>query len=66
MEKVEKWIIKLKKIVGEKAIGLVYFSIFSIIAIIAMATIPAITVLNVVTGLVALCGGVFIAMKLGE
>ena len=37
MEKVEKWIIKLKKIVGEKAIGLVYFSIFSIIAIIAMA-----------------------------
>ena len=36
------------------------------IAIIAMASIPALTVLNVSTGVVALCVGVFIAMKLGD
>lgn len=44
-------------------IGLI---IASPIAIIAMATLPALTVLNVATGLVALCAGVFIAMKLGD
>ena len=44
-------------------IGLI---IASPIAIIAMATLPTLTVLNVATGLVALCVGVFIAMKLGD
>ena len=44
-------------------IGLI---IASPIAIIAMATLPTLTVLNVATGLVALCAGVFIAMKLGD
>jgi len=44
-------------------IGLI---VASPIAIIAMASLPALTVLNVSTGLVALCVGVFIAMKLGD
>ncbi len=44
-------------------IGLI---IASPIAIIAMASIPALTVINVSTGIVALCVGVFIAMKLGD
>ncbi len=44
-------------------IGLI---VASPIAIIAMASIPALTVLNVSTGIVALCVGVFIAMKLGD
>lgn len=44
-------------------IGLI---VASPIAIIAMASIPALTVLNVSTGVVALCVGVFIAMKLGD
>lgn len=44
-------------------IGLI---VASPIAIIAMATLPALTVLNVATGLVALCLGVFVAMKLGD
>lgn len=44
-------------------IGLI---VASPIAIIAMASLPALTVLNVSTGLVALCLGVFVAMKLGD
>lgn len=44
-------------------IGLI---VASPIAIIAMASLPALTVLNVATGLVALCVGVFVAMKLGD
>ncbi len=44
-------------------IGLI---VASPIAIIAMANLPALTVLNVATGLVALCVGVFVAMKLGD
>lgn len=44
-------------------IGLI---VASPIAIIAMASLPALTVLNVSTALVALCVGVFIAMKLGD
>ena len=44
-------------------IGLI---VASPVAIIAMATLPTLTILNVSTGLVALCVGVFIAMKLGD
>ena len=44
-------------------IGLI---VASPIAIIAMASLPALNVLNVATGLVALCIGVFVAMKLGD
>ena len=44
-------------------IGLI---VASPIAIIAMASIPALTVVNVLTGIVALCVGVFVAMKLGD
>ena len=44
-------------------IGLI---VASPIAIIAMASLPALNVLNVATGLVALCVGVFVAMKLGD
>ena len=44
-------------------IGLI---VASPIAIIAMASLPALTVVNVLTGIVALCVGVFVAMKLGD
>lgn len=64
-------IAKIIEIIFNKCPLYAYWAIIGLIvaspiAIIAMATIPAITVLNVITGLVALCGGVFIAMKLGE
>ena len=64
-------IAKIIEIIFNKCPLYAYWAIIGLIvaspiAIIAMATIPAITVLNVVTGLVALCGGVFIAMKLGD
>ncbi len=44
-------------------IGLI---VASPIAIIAMGTFPALNVVNVLTGVVALCAGVFVAMKLGD
>lgn len=44
-------------------IGLI---VASPIAIIAMGTFPALTIVNVLTGVVALCVGVFVAMKLGD
>lgn len=44
-------------------IGLI---VASPIAIIAMGTFPALTIVNVLTGVVALCAGVFVAMKLGD
>ena len=44
-------------------IGLI---VASPIAIIAMASLPALNILNVSTGIVALCVGVFVAMKLGD
>ncbi len=44
-------------------IGLI---VASPIAIIAMASLPALNILNVATGIVALCAGVFVAMKLGD
>ena len=64
-------IAKIIEIIFNKCPLYAYWAIIGLIvaspiAIIAMATIPAITVLNVVTGIVALCGGVFIAMKLGD
>ena len=64
-------IAKIIEIIFNKCPLYAYWAIIGLIvaspiAIIAMATIPAITVLNVVTGLVALCVGVFIAMKLGD
>ena len=64
-------IAKIIEIIFSKCPLYAYWAIIGLIvaspiAIIAMATIPAITVLNVSTGLVALCGGVFIAMKLGD
>lgn len=37
MEKLEKWIIRIKKRIGEHTLALIYFSIFSITAIIAMS-----------------------------
>ena len=44
-------------------IGLI---VASPIAVLAMANLPKLTVLNVGTGIVALCAGVFVAMKLGD
>lgn len=44
-------------------IGLI---VASPIAIIAMGSFPALTIVNVLTGLVAMALGVFVAMKLGE
>ena len=44
-------------------IGLI---VASPIAVLVMANLPKLTVLNVGTGIVALCVGVFVAMKLGD
>lgn len=64
-------IAKLIEIIFNKFPLYAYWAIIGLIvaspiAIIAMGSFPALTVVNVLTGIVALCVGTFIAMKLGE
>ena len=56
----------MKKIIAKGYLWMLLALLYTPIAIIAMASLPALTVLNVATGLVALCVGVFVAMKLGD
>ena len=64
-------IAKLIEIIFNKFPLYAYWAIIGLIvaspiAIIAMGSFPALTIVNVLTGIVALCIGTFIAMKLGE
>lgn len=64
-------IAKLIEIIFNKFPLYAYWAIIGLIAaspiaIIAMGSFPVLTIVNVLTGIVALCVGVFIAMKLGE
>ena len=64
-------IAKLVEILFEKCPLYVYLAIIGLIvaspaAIILMGSYPALTVVNVLTGIVCLAAGTFVAMKLGE
>lgn len=64
-------IAKLVEVIFEKFPLYAYWAIIGLIvaspiAIFAMGTLPALTIVNVLTGVVALVIGTFVAMKLGE